>query len=139
LGHNEEKTSLKSSPKTGTKPGRAFRHIAGPIGHPIIYAVPPEVPSWKANKKFWLEANRRAVAAGEVLFTRDTPPLNVIGGYKWPNAPAIDLSPPSAPAPIAPATPPIISIGDGLEIPVFLKRTAPTDSAIPEHATEEVS
>jgi hypothetical protein len=61
-----------------------------------------------------------------------TPPVNIIGGYRFPGAPKIDLSQPPAPA-IAPATP---AIGDD-GIPSFLKRTVPAVSAIPERATEE--
>jgi hypothetical protein len=137
-GHNEEKNLAKSSLKNGTKSDRALRHVAGPEGHEINYRILPEVPDGKANKKFWLEAERRAVAAGTILFTRDTPPLNVIGGYTWPNAPAIDLSPPPAPAPIAPIAPATPAIGDGLDgVPAFLKRTVPAAPATADHATKE--
>jgi hypothetical protein len=62
-------------------------------------------------------AASRTGRPGLVLITRTTPPVNIIGGYRFPGAPAIDLRPARA-APPAPAIP----IGDGLEIPLFLKR-----------------
>jgi hypothetical protein len=53
-------------------------------------------------------------------------PVNVLGGYKFPNAPAVDLSPLAEPAtvvasqwkPCAPLSP----ITDDLSIPTFLRR-----------------
>ena len=56
VGQNARKTSIKSSPKTGTESGRG----------------------WRADR---------------VIFQRHTMPLNVIGGYKFPEAPHVDLGP----------------------------------------------
>jgi hypothetical protein len=139
LGHNAQENSAKSTLKTGPKSGGGWRHIAGPEADPINYRVLAEIPVSKANEAFqeyWRKAKRRAARKALIKFR--TPPVNICGGYKFPGAPAIDLSPPSTPVPIAPAAPPIITmIGDD-DIPAFLKRAAPTDSAISETATKEV-
>jgi hypothetical protein len=75
LRYNEEKTSLKTTSKTGTKSGRGYRIIAGPAVDPINFGNWPELP--KPRK---------------VLIGRTTPPVNVIGGYRFPDAPKVDLS-----------------------------------------------
>ena len=142
IAHNEEKTSTKSTLKTGAKSGPAFRHVAGPECHPINYQVLAEIPASKANAAFedyWLKAKRRAARKALIKFR--TPPVNIvgIGAYRWPNAPAIDLSPmvPAIAPPIAPST--IIDNGLDGGIPTFLKRTAPAAPAIPEIEIEGAS
>jgi hypothetical protein len=92
LGPNASRKPIKTGTKISVKSGRA-----------------------KANKAF-IEHQRRASAAA--IFQRHVPPLNVIGGYQFPGAPEIDLGPIEMP-PTAPARP---DIGDGLDIPDFLKR-----------------
>jgi hypothetical protein len=101
LGHNAQENSAKSTLKTGTKSGRAYRIIAGPAADPINFG------NWRDLPK-----PRR------VLIGRTTPPVNVIGGYRFPGAPALVLHPARA-AQAAPTIP----IGDGLGIPDFLRRT----------------
>ncbi len=59
------------------------------------------VPVPKANRT-WLKAERRATRRALIQYT--TPPVNIIGGYRFPGAPAIDLRPSRA-APAAPAIP----------------------------------
>jgi hypothetical protein len=62
----------------------------------------------------------------KAIFQRGMPPLNVIGGYRFPNGPAVDLSPPprddqikrSDWKPCSPASP----ITDDITIPAFLRR-----------------
>jgi hypothetical protein len=63
-------------------------------------------------------------------FQRDTPPLNVVGGYKFPDAPIVDLCP-SAPKPpaVAPESRPDLQIPDDLSIPPFLRRDLKTKVA----------
>jgi hypothetical protein len=65
--------------------------------------------------------------AKKATFQRKTAPLNVIGGYRFPNAPAVDLSPlpdrddqikRSDWKPCSPSSP----IAEGLTIPEFLRR-----------------
>jgi hypothetical protein len=89
VAHNEGKTPLKSRLKNSAKSDRGWRVIAGPEVPEINLRIPLEVPVSKANQafpKFWEQAESRA------LIQHDTPPVNIVGGYKFPNAPAIDLS-----------------------------------------------
>jgi hypothetical protein len=80
--------------------------------------IPPEVSASRANKAFeeyWRKAKQRS--ARGALIKRRTPPANIVGGFRFPGAPAVYLSP-------TPATPKAsaIPIGDGPEIPAFLRR-----------------
>ena len=75
LGHNAQENSAKSTLKTGTKSGRAYRIIAGPAADPINFRNWPDLPKPR-----------------RVLIGRTTPPVNVIGGYRFPDAPKVDLS-----------------------------------------------
>jgi hypothetical protein len=123
LGHNASRNPIKPGLKIGTEPGRGWRHVAGPELPEINYRVPPDVPASKANKTFqeyWQKAKRRT--ARKALFKRATPPLNLLGGYRFPGAPQVDLGPTRA-TPRTPVGPPI---GDGLEIPAFLRRHQPS-------------
>jgi hypothetical protein len=43
----------------------------------------------RLNAKYWEAAS---------LIKRRTPPVNIVGGYKFPNAPFVDLAPPQQPA-----------------------------------------
>jgi hypothetical protein len=121
VGHNASRNPIKSGLKIATKSGRPFRTVAGP-GVPEINLriTPAEIPTSRANKafaKYWQKAKRRA--ARLALIKRKTPPINIVGGYKFPNAPMIDLGPTAA----TPTPPPKPSIGDDLSIPAFLKRS----------------
>ena len=93
---------------------RAWRVVAGPELHPVHLQIHPgSIPTSKADRAFRESIKRESAKA---IFQRDTPLLNVIGGFRWPGAPTIRL----APAPATPATAPYV---DGLDIPAFLKRT----------------
>jgi hypothetical protein len=63
--------------------------------------------------------NRFAEQAGKCLIQPHHSPVNFLGGYKFADAPAIDVSPMRAPA--AKAGVPIID--DSLDIPGFLRRS----------------
>jgi hypothetical protein len=110
-------TGLKGDAETG----RGWRIIAGPTDlDPVNLLVDPADPKLAAanaaNARFWRQA--KEAAERNAIFKRDTPPLNLVGGFEWPNAPAVDLVLRSQTTPRACAVPPI---GDGLEIPDFLK------------------
>jgi len=94
------KTLIKPGLKTGTKDGRPFRIVAGPDLSPASFrlaALPldPRVAARldRANAGFldWLRKSKQA-AARRALIKRHHPPVNVLGGYRFPNAPAVDLS-----------------------------------------------
>jgi hypothetical protein len=71
-----EKSSIKSTLKTGIRSDRGFA-----IGHDYDREVLRE--NFKTNAKFWNAA---------ALIGPNDPPVNILGGYKFPNAPAADLN-----------------------------------------------
>ena len=50
------------------------------------------------------------------------PPINILGGFKFPTAPVIDLNQPPYPAATIPTSDPALRIPNDLAIPLFLKR-----------------
>ena len=70
------------------------------------------------------------VVGQNAIIQRDTPPVNIVGGYRFPNALVIDLSSietgiiPATPIVSAMTPPPPIVFADDLEIPKFLKRSS---------------
>ena len=64
------------------------------------------------NRQHWRAAGTAA------LIQRDTMPINIVGGYKFPNAPQIELT---AGDPQSPQNP-TLSIADGDDLPAFLDR-----------------
>jgi hypothetical protein len=66
----------------------------------------------RLNAKHWRDRNDAC------LIKRDTPPVNVVGGYKFPGAPIVDL----APAPVRHPQPHGLQIPADLSIPDFLRR-----------------
>jgi hypothetical protein len=71
---NASRSAHSTGLKSGPKSGRGFRIVAGADLHPINLTNWPEQPKPRL-----------------VLFQRDAPPVNVIGGYRFPNAPKIKL------------------------------------------------
>ena len=92
LGQISSRSAHSTGLKTGLKSGRGWRIVAGPGEglHPINLQVGPDV----------LPRTHAAPA----LFKRTTMPANLVGGYRFPNAPQVDLSPPPPPPP-PPTTP----------------------------------
>jgi hypothetical protein len=122
--HSGPKSSAKSKPKTGIKVGRAWRIVAGPDLPAVNLQVPLEPELADRLKRFHADLSR---ATGRpALFQRRTPPANVIGGYRFPGAPAVGLSPtePATNAALAVGAERLIrSVPTDLSIPDFLKRT----------------
>jgi hypothetical protein len=95
-----------------------------------------------------LEARNRAALrehfrkqAAKCLIQPHHSPVNILGGYRFPNAPAVDLSPlpsiddrpiPSDWKPCAPS----VLVADDLSIPDFLKRESAAVSESPESFLE---
>jgi hypothetical protein len=131
LGHNASENPIKSGLKIGTKAGR-FRISAGAAPPEINLRIPlePELTArldrthaayFEARRK----AKRRAVRAAQIK--RRHPPVNVLGGYRFPNTPAIDMSP-TDPAPEWAVASRWTPTGDGADvedISDFLRRAAP--------------
>jgi hypothetical protein len=60
------------------------------------------------------------------LIKYDSAPANIIGGYRFPGAPVVDLSPIEPTSKLSPRMGVVSStvvIGDGLDISKFLRRT----------------
>ena len=108
---------------------RASKSTINPVDRcalsPVHDPTDPKIAAANAaNAKYWRQAKQ--AAERKALIQQDTPPVNILGGYKFPNAPKIDLSPALKAAPSSGSQP----IGDGLEIPDFLKRTRDEAPAI---------
>jgi hypothetical protein len=108
----------------------AWRIVAGPelIASRFHCATIADGPNceWKGGEYQRIEARNRALLrehfrrlGAKAQIQRHHAPANALGGYRFPDAPEIDLSPiaTAAPAPTARAV-----VGDGLDIPGFLLR-----------------
>jgi hypothetical protein len=108
----------------------AWRIVAGPelIASQFHCATIADGPNseWKGGEYPRIEARNRALLrehfrrlGAKAQIQRHHAPVNVLGGYRFPDAPEIDLSPiaTAASAPTARAV-----VGDGLDIPGFLLR-----------------
>jgi hypothetical protein len=99
LAENSTKKRAKSKPKTALKVGRPIRKIAGPDLPEENFHIPlwPELVE-RLNRihAALIERDRKAKwhAARRAVIKRHIPPANVLGGYKFPDAPDIDLSRP---------------------------------------------
>jgi hypothetical protein len=103
--------------------------VAGPELSPSAFhcATVPDGPDcqWKGGEYERIEARNRALLrdhfrkqAARCLIQPHHPPVNVLGGYRFPGAPVVDLTPKDAPE--AKHTMP--PIPDDLSIPAFLLR-----------------
>ena len=141
---------LKPGVKTGLKPrsdpGRPWHRVAGPssalrtFAAAVVSDVIPDGPDgqWVGGSFERIEAENRkrlkehlAKLAKDCLYQRDTPPTNLLGGYKFPGAPTaadLDLAKSTATVPdkIAAETARLIAtIPANLSILNFLKRPPP--------------
>jgi hypothetical protein len=91
-------------PKSGVTPGRAWLQVAGLDLSPRRFqaAAVSDGPDgqWAGGTFERSQARDRArlkehfaKLAKDCLYQHDTPPTNIVGGYKFPNAPVIDLAP----------------------------------------------
>jgi hypothetical protein len=110
--------------------GRPWRVIAGPELTPdqLHGATVPDGPNcrWEGGAYLRIEANNRAMLrrhfrdqAAKCLLQPHHSPVNIVGGYRFPDARVIDLSPSKA---VAPQLSAVEITGDGLDIPAFLRR-----------------
>ena len=126
--------------------------MAGPDLGPRSFsaAVIPDGPNcqWRGGEFERIEAENRARLkkhfanlAKNCLYQRDTPPTNLLGGYKFPGAPtAADLGRVNTTEPSEPARPLIVNatkvaqliatIPADLEIPPFLDRRVSAETAL---------
>jgi hypothetical protein len=78
---------IKPGIKNGTKPGRAFRIIAGPAVPKINLTIPLD-PTLVGR----LARRYAQLAEQAALIGPHDPPANIIGGFRFPGAPAINLN-----------------------------------------------
>jgi hypothetical protein len=143
LSHNGLGSADKTGLKIGQKADRPFRQVAGPELGPtaLRLATLPLDPELAARleraHRPYVEARAKAKRTAErkVLIKRRTSPVNVLGGYQFPRAPAIDLCPIEPPAEWAVASrwKPTGAGTDVPPIPEFLNRVP----AAPPIAAEE--
>jgi hypothetical protein len=122
---NASRNPIKQGVCEPVRPGPRYRIVAGPalsdrqLQLATVGAAPVLAQNRRANSRFWDEA---------ALIKRDTPPVNIIGGYRFPGAPQIRLSAiPLEPdlVAVAPGSVPIAPADDQagpLAIPAFLAR-----------------
>ena len=125
------KTSIKPGVKSGVATDRPWRIVAGQelTAEQLHCATIADGPNceWKGGEYQRIEARNRALLrehfrrlGAKALIQRHHAPVNVLGGYRFPGAPNIDLSPIDKAQ--SPASAPAAVIGDGLDIPEFLLR-----------------
>jgi hypothetical protein len=111
----------KPGVKTRSKPDRPYRKITGPDLSPTAFrfaTLPFDLlPSTSKAYAELLDDRRKAKrrAQRHALLKYQHPPVNVLGGYVFPGAPTVDLSPTGEPLP-----PVVESVG--LDVPEFLRR-----------------
>jgi hypothetical protein len=103
--HETVRSAHFTGPKMGTLDGSTvWRVIAGPMPSSANLNTPldPDLVARLARHPAHVllaqsdrKTRRRVERAA--LFKRRTPPANIIGGYRFPGAPTIDLSPIEAP------------------------------------------
>ena len=129
LGRYHPSSHALDASRNPTKPGtfsplksdRGWRQVAGPtvdVRFAKIRADDAIKQAHRANRRHWVRAGNGA------LIQKHHAPVNIVGGYRFPDAPQIELttgtglhsdwSPPLAP-----------TNGDQLDIPDFLPRTQP--------------
>lgn len=118
----------RNSIKTGTfLPLKSDRgQVAGPpvdMRVATIGAAEAVKQADKANRRHWAEAGAAA------LIQRHHAPVNVIGGHKFPDTPEIEIAPSGNVSTSTPIPALVITNGDTLDIPEFLKRPMPEVSA----------
>jgi hypothetical protein len=145
LGHNGARSVDKSGLKIGQKADRPFRIVAGPELSPTalrLASLPldPELAARleRAHRDYVeARATARRAAARAALLKRRSPPVNILGGYQFPGALAVDLSPIKPPAEWAVASR-WEPTGDGADVPPIPEFLLRVTAAIPPRCSEEV-
>jgi hypothetical protein len=131
LSRTPHKNPTKSGIKTAAEPGRPWRQIAGPSLSPRGFALATlplarelatrldrkHANYFKSLREAKLQAEERA------LIKDHHPPVNVLGGHRFPDAPKISPQKTgSGIPPVGPSSPPLDPSPDPLELPAFLDR-----------------
>jgi hypothetical protein len=134
LRHNASRSAHSTGLKIGTLGGRPFAQIAGPQLTPAslrLASLPFDsdlAARLERTHRPYFEALKRSkqAAARQALIKRHHPPVNVLGGYHFPNAPTTDLSPlPASEWAVASAWKPTATLTSNIpDIPDFLRHDA---------------
>jgi hypothetical protein len=117
-------TSIKPGLKSGIAGDRPWRIVSGELTpEQFRAAVVPDGPNcrWAGGSYLQIESRNRALGRFSnpvALIRRGDPPVNVLGGYRFPNAPQIEL--PAAAAPDVNSAL-VAAIPADLSIPNFLR------------------
>ena len=109
------------------KSDRGWRQVAGPPVDPRLATVGAEDAVKNAdrvNRRHWADAGAAA------LIQRHHAPVNIVGGFKFPDAPQIEITPTGSVSTSTPA-PVLADVGnndDPLAIPAFLARPLPEEA-----------
>jgi hypothetical protein len=123
------KKPAKSTTKTVIIRDLAWRIVAGPEPSEANLIIPldPELAARLDRQRADLIKRAKRQAPAPLLGPND-PPVNVVGGYRFPGAPKINLDPPAVvPAPMTPASPDF-EIAADLSLPPFLRRVPESSS-----------
>jgi hypothetical protein len=113
---------IKPSTSSPLKSDRGWRLVAGPLVDmrlATIVAADAVKQADTANRRHWAQAGAAA------LMQRHHAPVNVVGGYKFPDAAEIEIAPSGNVSTSTPISGSVITDGDTLDIPEFLKRSLP--------------
>lgn len=132
----DARNPIKSGLKTGSKGDRPRRLVAGPPSSPTSFRLAtlpldPELAARLARHHAdYVEYRRKAKRRAQLkaIIKRHHSPVDVLGGYRFPGAPAIDLSSIEAPTTqwaIASRWVPTGAGEDVPDIPEFLRRERP--------------
>jgi hypothetical protein len=116
------KTRNSIGSKRAPKPDLAWRQIAGPkltrsqLHCALVAAEEAVAEDYQKNSPHWRKHNAKAA---ELLIQPHHPPVNILGGYKFPDAPDVKLRAEKKPIGSLSAIP---KPDTDLEIPGFLKR-----------------
>jgi hypothetical protein len=116
---------IKPSTFSRLKTDRGWRQVAGPAVDIRLAAIGADDAlkhADKVNRRHWADASAAA------LIQRHHAPVNVVGGYKFPGAPVVDIGVITKQTATAELASPIAIDGDPLAIPDFLLRTQPTEA-----------
>jgi hypothetical protein len=92
VGSNGQKSPTKSTAESGGLGDRPLRVVAGPIPSEANFRValdPATEALFERDRRRLREYFRKLGA--QCLFQRDTAPVNIVGGYRFPDAPKVDL------------------------------------------------
>jgi hypothetical protein len=126
ISESADSIGVKEPAKADIQP---WRIVAGPEPSPSSFHCAvvgaTEAAINRTNARHWREHNAKAEERCSIKHHH--PPVNVVGGYRFPGAPSIDLSQsPQRQTPSCnrrrPQDMPTCGHGDGLDIPEFLLR-----------------